>query len=282
MNRAYAVLTTVESKRIIAKAVAQMKVLKNAMKEGLVVVANGTTTAYVAEELLQNEHIEKISYATGVVTGEYLGTTPLAKRGLPVIFNKGRKEKLVVSDGKLVHKESGKVLGSPFMHYIEQFGPHDVFIKGANAIDPDGNVGVLMGSATGGSIGPCLGAIYAKGANFIVPIGLEKMIPSVKDACTYSGRDLWIYTMGKPVGLMPIMNATVITEIEALKILSGVKAVPIAAGGVDGAEGAIILSMEGEKEQIEEAAKIIHDIKGEPKITAAIEVVPEEARFFQS
>ena len=33
------------------------------------------------------------------------------------------------------------------------FGPDDVFIKGANAIDPQGNAGILTSSLVGGTIG---------------------------------------------------------------------------------------------------------------------------------
>ena len=44
-------LTVAESKRLIAKAVAQMPIVKNALENGMVIITKGTTNAYVAEEI---------------------------------------------------------------------------------------------------------------------------------------------------------------------------------------------------------------------------------------
>ena len=46
-----AILTVAESKRLIAKAVAQMPIVKNALANGMVIIIKGTTNAYVAEEI---------------------------------------------------------------------------------------------------------------------------------------------------------------------------------------------------------------------------------------
>ena len=50
-----AILTVAESKRLIAKAVAQMPIVKNALENGMVIVIKGTTNAYVAEETHREE-----------------------------------------------------------------------------------------------------------------------------------------------------------------------------------------------------------------------------------
>ena len=50
--QAQIVLTVSESKRLIAKAVAQTPIVKKALKDGMVIITKGTTTTYVAEELL--------------------------------------------------------------------------------------------------------------------------------------------------------------------------------------------------------------------------------------
>ena len=60
--------------------------------------------------------------------------------------------------------------------------------------------------------------------------------------------------------MMPV-SGTIVTEIEALEILAGVKALQVAAGGVAGAEGSVWLLMEGEKSQIENALKIIEECR---------------------
>ena len=46
------VLTVAQSKRLIAHAVPLVEVVRHAWQEGMVVVGQGSTTAYVAEELL--------------------------------------------------------------------------------------------------------------------------------------------------------------------------------------------------------------------------------------
>ena len=61
------VLTVAESKRLIAKAVAQLPEVQSAMSEGTVVVATGTTNAYVLEELW-GKKIDKRRYRSGITT----------------------------------------------------------------------------------------------------------------------------------------------------------------------------------------------------------------------
>jgi len=48
----------------------------------------------------------------------------------------------------------------------------------------------------------------------------------------------------------------VVTEIEAVQLLTGAKAEMIAAGGISGAEGSVWLNIEGANEQIQAAEKI--------------------------
>jgi hypothetical protein len=59
------VLTVAESKRLIAKGVKELDVVKRAMKKGIVAVSKGTTETYVAEELLGGK-IEPFAYTLGV------------------------------------------------------------------------------------------------------------------------------------------------------------------------------------------------------------------------
>jgi hypothetical protein len=62
---------------------------------------------------------------------------------------------------------------------------------------------------------------------------------------------------------MPVKGGTTITELEAIKILSGgAKAVPNAAGGLGGAEGAIVLAIEGSEDQVRRAIEYIEQSKG--------------------
>lgn len=59
-------LTVSESKRLIAKAIVQMPIIKKAMKDGMIIIARGTTNTYVAEEIL-GKAIEKGTFVTGRV-----------------------------------------------------------------------------------------------------------------------------------------------------------------------------------------------------------------------
>ena len=69
------------------------------------------------------------------------------------------------------------------------------------------------------------------------------------------------YAMGIPVGLYPVIGTTV-TEIDAIKILTGTTGIPIASGGVGGAEGSVTLVIRGEEEGVKKAIEIVKEIKG--------------------
>ena len=66
---------------------------------------------------------------------------------------------------------------------------------------------------------------------------------------------------------MPVVNAFVITEIEAIKILTDADAVHIASGGVGGSEGAVTIVVNGSEEEVKKVFDLVDSIKGEPQIT---------------
>jgi hypothetical protein len=68
------------------------------------------------------------------------------------------------------------------------------------------------------------------------------------------------------VGMIPYPGATVVTEIEALEILTGVKSVHVASGGLDDSQGAVTLISEGDEKAVKKAIKIVEAIKGEPPL----------------
>lgn len=63
--------------------------------------------------------------------------------------------------------------------------------------------------------------------------------------------------------MIPLSNAKVVTEIEAMKILTGVDAYHVASGGVSGSEGSVTLVVEGIKEAINKTIKLVESFKGE-------------------
>ena len=64
--------------------------------------------------------------------------------------------------------------------------------------------------------------------------------------------------------MWPIVG-TIITEIEALDLLTGVDAYLYSSGGIAGAEGAVRLLVEGTEEEVQETQELIDSIKGEPR-----------------
>jgi hypothetical protein len=153
----------------------------------------------------------------------------------------------------------------PSAEIIKEMGPSDVFIKGANAVDCHFEAAILLGSPVGGTIGAVIGAINAKGIQFILPVGLEKLIPySVREASKFTGFQKVSYAMGMAVGMFPVQGK-VITEIQALE-QGTVTAMPIASGGVNGAEGASILSIQGEQKDVETVLTLVAAVKGQPPL----------------
>ena len=246
--RALFSLTSAESKRLIAKGVAALPEVKQALKQGIVAIGRGTTNAFIVEELTGNKIEPKSHYAAGIIVDGELSAVPQGTRLKPIALRNGTS--ISVSPDEI----------------IQEFRERDVFIKGANAIDPEGNAGVLAASDVGGTIGAILAIILARGSHLIVPVGLEKLIPSVAEAAQVTGIFRFKYSTGLPTGLIPIPNALVVTEVQAFQVLTGVRAVPVATGGIAGSEGTVVLSLEGETAQIEQALSLVKAVKGEPPV----------------
>jgi len=149
---------------------------------------------------------------------------------------------------------------------LRSFKPGDVFIKGANALDVNGDIGILIAAETGGSAYDAWYATSIRSGHFICPVGLEKLVPSVREAARLCGQDTYYYCQGIRVGMIPIMNATVVTEIEAFRILFDLRAVHVGGGGIGDSQGAVVLVAEGEKEPLDRAIALIASIKGEPSL----------------
>jgi hypothetical protein len=194
---ALVVLTPAESKRLIAKAVAILPEVKRALAQGTVIIALGTTNAFVVEEIL-GINLSKSCYTAGYIGGGELRTTSAEIRLGTCVLKKGKKVEMPVEDA------------------LKGFGPEDVIVKGANAIDPWGNAGVLTGHF---------------------------------------------------VGYMPLVNAQVLTEIQALKVLCGVLATHVASGGIGGSEGSVVLTIEGMEEDVDRAFALVKALKGEPALS---------------
>jgi hypothetical protein len=247
--RAVLAFTPSESKRLIAKGVAGMPEVQTALTDGDVVVTHGSTNVYVAEELL-GACPQREEFMSGhVINGVMCQTAPEEKP--PII--------------RIVH---GQVMGpKPTMEEtLRGFGATGVFIKGANAVDLDGNAGVFCAHPEGGTIGYAYGIISARGLRLIVPVGLEKLVPSVPKAARHLGQETLYYHSGLKIGMLTITNGTVVTEIQALQILFDVNAVHVGGGGVNGSEGTVVIAVEGDKSVLDRLIEFYEGIKGEPPL----------------
>ncbi len=251
MKRALFSLTVAESKRLIAKAVVAMPEVKAAMQHGRLIVGRGSTNAYIVEELL-NTYVEKSHYTVGVITAGTLCVTPEDDRMPEVVF------------------VEGEMVDIPWKQALGDFGRGDVFIKGANAVDVDGNCGVLVGDDIGGTIGGALPTLSARGCTLIMPVGLEKLVPSVIDAADRLGIDQIDMSLGMPCGMMVVSSGNiVVTETMALEEMFDVEATHVASGGVAGSEGSVTIVVVGEDEEVKKAFEFVKRIKGEKPMTAS-------------
>ncbi len=114
----------------------------------------------------------------------------------------------------------------------------------------------------GGTIARVMIASKKRGFSVIFPVGLEKLVPiPIKEVAKEAKKKSYEYAMGMPCGLFPCQGTT-ITELKAIEILSGATAVPIAAGGLGGAEGATTLVIKGDREKVEAAIRYVEESKG--------------------
>lgn len=242
MKQIQITLTPPESKRIIAMGVKNLPIIKQTLKNGIILITLGTTNAYVAEELTGRK-IDHSKYAAG-----YIGETA------QVVPNDMRLQAIALKDGKEINADT----------ILNEMTSKDIVIKGANALDLDGIAGVMLANPVGGTTGGFMGIVMARGVNLIIPVGLEKSIPySVIEISRRIGIDRCSKAMGLPVGMMPLYGE-VITEVEALLLLGAEDVFPIGAGGINGGEGAITLCVAGENvDEIFEMVKKVKEKKGE-------------------
>lgn len=241
------VLTPAESRRLIARAVAALPEVRAAYAFGRLAVMAGGTTAFVLEELT-GERIEPPRFSMGMNADGMLTQSLEEGRVNGRVFLKGKRQDI------------------PYPEFVKTCGKGDVIIKGANAIDSAGNAGILMCNENGGAVGAFFGPIFARGITMIVPAGLEKLITSVPDAAMGWGQATLDYSMGVKVGLSVLTSVLIVSEIEALTVLAGVRARLVARGGIAGSEGAVILLLEGPQERFDQALDVVRGVKGEPPI----------------
>jgi hypothetical protein len=255
---AQVILTPTESKKLIAKAVVSLDAVKQAAANGLIVLHPSSSTYFIFEELTGVKPGTN-HWVCGVVTPRGMCVEMAMALGGQTPQNNAYDPGEL---GGLWAIKQGKVISEDITsRLIGQMTAGDVYIKGVNALDNQGNVGILCGER--GALGIIFSAWKKKKFNLIFPVGLEKLIPiPVIEAAKEAKQAKYEYGMGLPAGLYPCPGGTTVTEIDAVKILSGATAIPIASGGLGGAEGAITLVIKGTEKQTRKALKYVEQSKG--------------------
>ncbi|MCQ8903635.1 MAG: hypothetical protein NQU42_06045 [Methanothrix sp.] len=245
------VVTPAAGKRLIARAVAAHPAVLEAMRSGTVVIVAGTTNGYVAEELLeligQRDGFSRHRFFRGITLPPWMKTSETGR--LP-------DERDFPGDVVITRGEWMK--GMTLFDVVDDLSEGDLIIKGANAIDLQRRqAAVLIGHPRGGTIVAALQAAVGRRVGLILPVGLEKRLDA--DLMDLSRR---LNAQGsRGLRLLPVPGE-IITEVDAIRMLTGAEAEIMAAGGVCGAEGSVWLHVHGEGE--EAASELIRSIASEP------------------
>lgn len=253
--QAMVTLSSEESKRLIAKAVAASSQVQKALREGIIGFSLCTSAGYVIQELLGKDAVNPAVYASGFIYSGGSCCVPAKHQAKLLVLEKGREHWLNFPEENI-------------LQFINRMDHNDIIVKSGNLMDPSGNVGVLLASPGGGEAGQYLPHIMAKGIKFIVPMTINKTVPiALSDILPYMGISKFRRNRvhGMSCGMLPLPGK-VITEIEALRALYGVKAVPAAMDGVGSGAGSVTLVLAGEDDDVETAWEALNRIKGEPKL----------------
>jgi len=247
------VITPAAGKRLIGKAIAIHPAVKQVLKSGTLVIIAGTTNGYAAEEILESMGERVVFDRRRFFRGITLAPTGPATGSGRIPDTSGFPGDLVIVDGI-------RIEGKTIFDVADVLREGDVILKGANAVDlARRRAGILIGHPKGGTIAAALQAVTGRRVKLILPVGLEKRVASDLDRIAE--------TLNSPGGHGPRfwpVPGEVITELEAISLLTGATAEMVAAGGVGGAEGSVQLAVTGTPEQEEVAGKLLEEIIKEP------------------
>jgi hypothetical protein len=253
------VLTPAESKKLIAKAVARLKTVRKAADRGIVAIHPSSSTYFIVEELTGSK--PKTNYwVCGVVSPRGMCVEMAMAVGAELTPH---EEHVDPGDlqGTWVIEKGRQGCEEKLSTLLYRMTISDVYVKGVNALDHDGNVGILFGFE--GSMGYIQAARKKRNFAIIYPAGLEKLIPiPVKEAAREAKFTRYDSGMGMPVGLYPCPSGDTIDEVRAIEILSGATAIPIASGGLGGAEGAVTFILKGDSQKVKKALDFVEQSKG--------------------
>jgi hypothetical protein len=250
------IITPAAGKRLIAKAIANDPSIMEVAKSGTLVIVAGTTNAYVAQEVLSALHQAEGFSSKGFFRGI---TLPPSKPTTQT----GRLPDETQFSGDVVISKGVWQKGKTIFDVVDDLKNGDIILKGANAVDLEKKrAAILIGHPKAGTIGAALPAVIGRKVKLIFPVGLEKRIVGNLDAIA----EQMNHPDTRGVRFWPVPGK-VITEIEAIAMLTGAQAILVAAGGVAGAEGCVWLLVAGNDARLEAASEIMQAAAKEPEFT---------------
>jgi hypothetical protein len=218
MKKALVVVSVKGAKHLIGAALAKRI---STIKDRRIYIAYGSTN----EVLLEHLDIQVKNYYSG-----FLGKT--------LKTNKDKSEVVILNRDEDT--------------FMDEMNTSDIFIKGANALCMNNGsyeVAVAAASSVGGTFGRVYVQASCVGAEIIIPIGHEKLVPSIEKNISQGDFDR---VMGRSIALLP-MFGEVFTEINAFKALFNLSSTVLISGGINGSEGSLCFSLEGDINAIESA-----------------------------
>ena len=182
-------------------------------KKGKLLIGHGSTDVYVAEEVLGRKKFEEIldrdAYLSGVIQQGALCTIPTGRKAGHSDSEPGGGRTAAPHHVRAVARISTatRSLSKGRTPWISRETPRSWW--------PIPKAGPSAGRS---------GRLWARGIRLIVPVGLEKLVPSVRKSVELCGQQNLDYCEGLKVGMIPLTGGKVITEIEAIKILAGAEA----------------------------------------------------------
>ncbi|MEW6011543.1 MAG: hypothetical protein CIT03_10010 [Methanobacterium sp.] len=245
-------ITPAMGKKLIAKAMLKHPSIQKTLNKGKLVIVAGTTNGYIAEEILtkikQQNQFSRDRFFRGITVPFNILRTPEGRLVDENVF----KGDVVIIDGQWKR-------GLTIFDVVDDLQEGDVILKGANTLNLSlKQVGIYIGNPQGGTILAALKAHVGRRVKLILPVGLEKRIPEDINEIALKLN----HPGAKGPRMLPVPGE-IITEIDAIKMLSGAEAFPVAAGGVAGAEGSIYLAVSGSKKQVKLTQEIIETISAE-------------------
>ena len=258
------VLTPPESKVLISKAIARSEKVQMALKHGILAFHPCTTGYCLFHEITGRKPLGDV-WVTGMIVEKGLcveANTQVKKTDAEAGTGLGKSlaDPGLYPHTKVLYKGE-EMVGWTIYDLMEKMGPGDIYVKGVNALDADHRVGVLLGSLAEGTIGKMLTARESKNFEIMCPVGFEKLIPGTIDEAAKFIAGKKEYSMGQKVRLRPL-DATVITEIDAIKMLADVEAMVFAAGGLEAAGGSVCIAVQGEDSEVNKVIEICESVKG--------------------